>query len=96
MQTAGNRVEEKLQALADLEADMAEELAAIVDEWDVRATAVEPLEVPWSGSRRLVRWGHPEMRCCPPVRPAPTDLVSEVLLHSLYTSYDALRRRWSG
>jgi len=46
VQTAGNRVEEKLQALADLEADMAEELAAIVDEWDVRATAVEPLEVP--------------------------------------------------
>jgi hypothetical protein len=46
VETASNRVEEKLQALADLEADMADELAAIVDEWDAKETAVEPLEVP--------------------------------------------------
>src|SRR5690606_35062121 len=32
--SAQNRVEEKAQALADLEADMADELAAIADEWD--------------------------------------------------------------
>ena len=45
-ETASNRVEEKAQALADLEADMADELAAIAAEWDAKALAIEPLEVP--------------------------------------------------
>ena len=44
--TASNRVDEKTQALADLQADMEDELAAIADEWDAKATAVEPFEVP--------------------------------------------------
>ena len=46
VETAGNRVSEKAQALAVLEADMAEELAAIGADWDAKAAAVEPLEVP--------------------------------------------------
>ena len=46
VETASNRVEEKAQALADLEADMAAELAAIGAEWDEKALAIETLEVP--------------------------------------------------
>ncbi|MGV3758216.1 MAG: hypothetical protein ACO1PW_01575, partial [Actinomycetota bacterium] len=46
VETARNRVDEKAQALVDLEADMADELAAIADEWDAKALAVEPVEVP--------------------------------------------------
>jgi Helicase HerA, central domain len=42
---AANRVSEKQEALADLEADMAEELAAIADEWDAKASAIETIEV---------------------------------------------------
>lgn len=41
-----NRVEEKAQAVADLEADMADELATIADEWEAKSSAIEPLEVP--------------------------------------------------
>ncbi len=44
--TASNRVDEKSQALADLQADMEDELATIADEWDAKATAVENFEVP--------------------------------------------------
>ncbi len=43
--TAEHRVAEKSQALLDLEADMAEELAGLADEWDAKAAAVEPLDV---------------------------------------------------
>ena len=43
--TAENRVSEKQLALADLEADMAVELAAIADEWDDKAAAIETIEV---------------------------------------------------
>jgi hypothetical protein len=43
---AANRVGEKQQALADLEADMADELAAIAEEWDAKALAIEAVEVP--------------------------------------------------
>jgi hypothetical protein len=46
VETAGNRVAEKAQALADLEADMGNELAGIAEEWDAKAAAIEPLEVP--------------------------------------------------
>jgi len=46
VETARNRVGEKAQALADLEADMADELAAIADEWDAKALAIEEVEVP--------------------------------------------------
>jgi hypothetical protein len=46
VETASNRVDEKTQALADLETDMAAELAAIGAEWDAKALAIEPLEVP--------------------------------------------------
>ena len=41
---------EKQEALADLEADLADELAAIADEWDDKAAAIEPLEIPLSKS----------------------------------------------
>ncbi|MGH9275883.1 MAG: hypothetical protein ACRDZU_14655, partial [Acidimicrobiales bacterium] len=44
--TASNRVEEKSQALLDLEADMADELAGIVDEWEARASNVQTIDVP--------------------------------------------------
>ena len=46
VETASNRVEEKAQALADLEADMAAELAAIGAAWDEKALAIETLDVP--------------------------------------------------
>jgi hypothetical protein len=46
VETATNRVSEKQQALADLEADMADELAGIADEWDAKASAIEALEIP--------------------------------------------------
>ncbi|MEQ1788554.1 MAG: hypothetical protein ABL966_15990, partial [Acidimicrobiales bacterium] len=46
VETAGNRVQEKAEALADLEADMADELAAIGADWDAKAIAIEPVEVP--------------------------------------------------
>ena len=42
---AENRVEEKRQALADLEADMADELAGIADDGDAKAAAIETVEV---------------------------------------------------
>ncbi len=44
--SASNRVEEKQQAVVDLQADMDEQLAAIADEWDAKAAAIEPFEVP--------------------------------------------------
>jgi hypothetical protein len=44
--TARNRVQEKADALSDLEADMADELAAIADEWNAKALAIETAEVP--------------------------------------------------
>ena len=46
VETASNRVEEKAQALADLEAEMATELAAIGAAWDTKALAIETLDVP--------------------------------------------------
>ncbi|MGK2949767.1 MAG: helicase HerA domain-containing protein [Acidimicrobiales bacterium] len=46
VETARNRAHEKVEALADLEAELADELAVIGDEWDARAVAIEPLEVP--------------------------------------------------
>jgi hypothetical protein len=46
VESAGNRAQEKAQALTDLEADMADELAAIADEWNAKGAAIEPLEVP--------------------------------------------------
>jgi hypothetical protein len=46
VRSAVNRAEEKAQALDDLEADLADELAAITAEWDAKATAIETLDVP--------------------------------------------------
>ncbi len=45
-ETASNRVEEKADALAALEAELADSIAAIADEWDAKAVAIEPLEIP--------------------------------------------------
>ena len=45
VETARNRVDEKEQALADIEADLTDQLAAIADEWDDKAVAIEPLTV---------------------------------------------------
>jgi hypothetical protein len=46
VETASHRVEEKQQALVVLEADMADELAGITEEWSARALAIEKVEVP--------------------------------------------------
>lgn len=46
VEAARNRVHEKVEALADLEAELADELAVIADDWDAKATAIETLEVP--------------------------------------------------
>jgi Helicase HerA, central domain len=46
VETASNRVEEKARALADLESDMADELAAIGAEWDAKAIEIESLDIP--------------------------------------------------
>jgi hypothetical protein len=46
VETASNRVAEKAEALADLEADLAEELVAIAAEWDAKAAGIESVEVP--------------------------------------------------
>lgn len=43
---ARNRVDEKTEALADLEAEMTEELATIADEWDAKEAATTTMEVP--------------------------------------------------
>lgn len=55
VQAARNRAVEKAEALAGLEADMAEELAAIADEWDAKALAVEAVEIPLERSDVRVR-----------------------------------------
>jgi hypothetical protein len=46
VEVARNRVHEKVEAVADLEAELADELAVIADEWDAKAAAIEPLDVP--------------------------------------------------
>ena len=46
VETARNRVADHQQALADLEADLARELAAIDDEWRAKAAEVENVDVP--------------------------------------------------
>ncbi|HKE76219.1 MAG TPA: hypothetical protein VKB57_21560, partial [Acidimicrobiales bacterium] len=46
VRTAENRAEDRQEALADLEADLARELTAIDDEWSAKAAAVETVEVP--------------------------------------------------
>ena len=46
VESARNRVEERQQALVDLEADLAEELTAIDDEWTAKAVEIETVEVP--------------------------------------------------
>jgi hypothetical protein len=46
VQTAENRAQDRQEALADLEQDLAEELTAIDDEWSAKAAAVETVEVP--------------------------------------------------
>lgn len=46
VQSARNRVEERQQALVDLEADLAEELTAIDDEWTAKAAEIETVDVP--------------------------------------------------
>jgi hypothetical protein len=46
VQTAENRAQDRQEALADLEADLAEELTAIDDEWSAKAAAVETVDVP--------------------------------------------------
>jgi hypothetical protein len=43
--SASNRVDEKARAIDDLQADLDGELAAIADEWDAKAAAIEPYEV---------------------------------------------------
>lgn len=44
-ETARSRVEEKEQVVADLEAELTDQLAAIAGDWDAKAVAVEPLTV---------------------------------------------------
>ena len=46
VETAQNRVEEREQALADLEADLAADLTAIDDEWAAKAAEIETVDVP--------------------------------------------------
>ena len=46
VETAQNRVDEREQALADLEADLAADLTAIDDEWAAKAAEVETVDVP--------------------------------------------------
>jgi hypothetical protein len=46
VETARNRVGERHQALADLEAGLARDLTAIDDEWRAKAAAVEAVDVP--------------------------------------------------
>ena len=46
VETAQNRVEEREQALADLEADLAVDLTAIDDEWAAKAAEIETVDVP--------------------------------------------------
>lgn len=43
---ARNRVEEKTEALADLQVELTDELATITDEWDAKEAATTTLEVP--------------------------------------------------
>lgn len=45
-ETASNRVAEKADALEDLEAELAESIATIAEEWDAKAAAIETLEIP--------------------------------------------------
>ncbi|MEO5679021.1 MAG: helicase HerA-like domain-containing protein [Acidimicrobiales bacterium] len=44
-ETVGNRAEEAAAAVADLEADLQDELTAIAAEWDEKAAQVEPLPI---------------------------------------------------
>jgi hypothetical protein len=46
VETARNRVAEREQALADLEADLARDLTVIDDEWRAKAAEVETVDVP--------------------------------------------------
>jgi len=46
VETAQNRVSERQQSLADLEADLARELTALDDEWAAAAAEVETVDVP--------------------------------------------------
>ncbi len=55
VEVARNRVHEKVEAVADLEAELADELAVIADEWDAKAAAIEPLEVPLEKTDVTVR-----------------------------------------
>ena len=45
-ETAANRLAEKAEALDALEAELADSIAAIADEWDAKAAAVETVEIP--------------------------------------------------
>ncbi len=45
-ETAANRLAEKADALDALEAELADSIAAIADEWDAKAAAVETIEIP--------------------------------------------------
>ena len=45
IQSASNRVEEKAEALEDLENELADELLALDLEWEEKAQAIEELEV---------------------------------------------------
>ena len=44
-ETVGNRAEEAAAAMADLEADLQDELVVIAAEWDDKAGQVEPLPI---------------------------------------------------
>jgi hypothetical protein len=46
VRSAENRAQDHQEALAELEADLAEALTAIDDEWAARAAEVETVEVP--------------------------------------------------
>jgi hypothetical protein len=71
VRTAQNRAQKRQGAFTQLEADLAEELTAIDDEWNARAAAVETIEVPleqsdiqvvagrWCGSRWSDTRGRP-------------------------------------
>ena len=45
-ETAANRLAEKADALDALEAELADSIAAIADDWDAKAAAVETVEIP--------------------------------------------------
>jgi hypothetical protein len=72
VQTAENRAQDRQEALADLEADLAQALTAIDDEWSAKAAAVETVDVSVEKSDLMAKVLHPlgTELTTRPVRPA--------------------------